>query len=604
MATTASANRSNLIVVSYNFHGFNQGSHGVKDMIATLMPDVIMVQEHWLTPDCLCKLNDISTSYFTFGSSAMIDCISAGPLRGRPFGGTAVMVNKKFASITTNLVTSDRFTVVKIDNWLLISVYMPCVGTDDRTLLYYDILSELDSLIAVHSDCHCIIGGDFNTDLDCNVNTSVAVNNFISNNSLYRCDVLFPLSSRNTFVNESTHAASAIDYFLTSSADKAIAFNILDIDLNLSDHLPIMIVCATVIKSERLHRPKSQDGSADVAHLRWDHAPLALYYEYTRQSLQPVLEALNDIVDNLPVCDIELTIAGIDSVYNRVVECLRSCADLLIPKHRKNFYKFWWNQELDALKDKALASCRAWKNAGKPRHGTLFSEYKKDKLLYKKRIREEKASEISCYTNDLHEALLRKNGHDFWKTWKSKLEKKNKTSYITQVDGVTDCEAIVQSFANFFQSNCKPFNNARNSELKLQYDTARAQYCGSPAAEAEEFDVELIGSLVYSMKNGKAAGLDELSCEHIKFSHPIVVSILSKLFNLFIKTGHIPASFGAIVTQCRSQNVVLKHVACQSMILEEFLSVQSSRNYLRWLFWIDIPITSKHLITSSVLKSI
>ena len=44
-----------LVIVSYNLHGFNQGSHGIKDLVSTLMPDVIMVQEHWLTPDNLCK---------------------------------------------------------------------------------------------------------------------------------------------------------------------------------------------------------------------------------------------------------------------------------------------------------------------------------------------------------------------------------------------------------------------------------------------------------------------------------------------------------------------------------------------------------------------
>ena len=57
------------------------------------------------------------------------------------------------------------------------------------------INSELDSLLATHSDCHCVIGGDFNTDLNCNVNASVAVNNFISSNNLCRCDtsVIFVL---------------------------------------------------------------------------------------------------------------------------------------------------------------------------------------------------------------------------------------------------------------------------------------------------------------------------------------------------------------------------------------------------------------------------
>ena len=47
----------------------------------------------------------------------------------------------------------------------------------------------------------------------------------------------------------------------------------------------------------------------------------------------------------------------------------------------------------------------------------------------------------------------------------------------------------------------------RSAELKLQYDTVRAEYCGSPVTESQQFDVELIGSLISSMKNGKAAGV-------------------------------------------------------------------------------------------------
>ena len=50
------------------------------------------------------------------------------------------------------------------------------------------------------------------------------------------------------------------------------------------------------------------------------------------------------------------------------------------------------------------------------------------------------------------------------------------------------------------------------------------------------------------MANGKAAGLDEISGEHLKFSHPILVCILTKLFNLFILKGHIPSNYGASYT--------------------------------------------------------
>jgi len=57
-------------------------------------------------------------------------------------------------------------------------------------------------------------------------------------------------------------------------------------------------------------------------------------------------------------------------------------------------------------------------------------------------------------------------------------------SHIAQIDGVTDSEVIALKFANYFQSNCKPFNNVRSAELKLQYDTVRPQYCGSPVTDS------------------------------------------------------------------------------------------------------------------------
>ena len=50
------------------------------------------------------------------------------------------------------------------------------------------------------------------------------------------------------------------------------------------------------------------------------------------------------------------------------------------------------------------------------------------------------------------------------------------------------------------------------------------------------------------MANGKAAGLDQLSSEHLKYSHPMVVCILTTLFNLFLCYSHIPSSFGCSYT--------------------------------------------------------
>jgi len=45
------------------------------------------------------------------------------------------------------------------------------------------------------------------------------------------------------------------------------------------------------------------------------------------------------------------------------------------------------------------------------------------------------------------------------------------------------------------------------------------------------------------MKQGKAAGLGELTVEHIVNSHPVLISILTRLFNLIMSVSHVPYGF-------------------------------------------------------------
>ena len=63
----------------------------------------------------------------------------------------------------------------------------------------------------------------------------------------------------------------------------------------------------------------------------------------------------------------------VDHLYDRLVAALCISANLYIPKHTINFYKFWWSQELDVLKQNAIQSSTVWKNAGKPRGGVIYS---------------------------------------------------------------------------------------------------------------------------------------------------------------------------------------------------------------------------------------
>ena len=121
---------------------------------------------------------------------------------------------------------------------------MPAVGTPQRDILYTDTLLELQALISQYPLDNCLIGGDFNTDLDSDASMSQSVVQFICQNNLHRCGRITPVGNRYTYVNESTNACSAIDYILSSNCEKIIASrpNILDIDINLSHHLHIMVI--------------------------------------------------------------------------------------------------------------------------------------------------------------------------------------------------------------------------------------------------------------------------------------------------------------------------------------------------------------------------
>ena len=135
-------------------------------------------------------------------------------------------------------------------------------------------------------------------------------------------------------------------------------------------------------------------------------------------------------------------------MYESIVSGLSSCADSFITKHKKSFLKFWWDQELNILKEKSINSNKIWKAAGKPHTGPVYTPKKFDKLAYKLRLRQGFNSEKLSFSNDLHEALSHKSGNDFWNSWRSKFGTANKQPH--QINGLVHERDVANKFAEFF----------------------------------------------------------------------------------------------------------------------------------------------------------
>jgi len=111
----------NLKIISYNLHGYNQGSATINDLIESIDPDIFMVQEHWLTPGNLNKF-DMFRNYFTFGCSAMSKTVESGMLKGRPFGGVMTMVKNDLRKLTETIFCSDRCSIIRVANLIFVNI--------------------------------------------------------------------------------------------------------------------------------------------------------------------------------------------------------------------------------------------------------------------------------------------------------------------------------------------------------------------------------------------------------------------------------------------------------------------------------------------------
>ena len=168
------------------------------------------------------------------------------------------------------------------------------------------------------------------------------------------------------------------------------------------------------------------DKSNIISHqsfLRWDHADTSNYYLLTGERLQNLLNQVIEYeisITNISASNSHNNISDdnlmfIDYIYDNIVTALIDSSNATVPVRSKQFYKFWWNEELDCLKSDSISAHNVWKAAGRPRSGPLFNKARASKLIYKKRIRECQRRETSSYTNDLHEALIQKDGTAFWK---------------------------------------------------------------------------------------------------------------------------------------------------------------------------------------------
>ena len=168
---------------SFNCKGFNISK--VKHITEILKScEILLVQETWLLSSQIGTINKEFSNYNTFGICGMNE---ETLISGRPYDGCSFLIRKSIASNISYIdLHSNRVCCIKLiaENCTvyIFNVYFPCdTVSNDNLQEYNDVLSTISNCLSQYNVEHCVIAGDFNTDLSrANSGNTISLKAFVN----------------------------------------------------------------------------------------------------------------------------------------------------------------------------------------------------------------------------------------------------------------------------------------------------------------------------------------------------------------------------------------------------------------------------------------
>ena len=321
---------SRLTFTTYNMFGFNQGYPLLRSICDSA--DIVMLQEHWLPPFDLHALDNVNSDFTAFASSAMSQAVKSDILKGRPYGGVAFLIRNNIARKVKCICKCERYIILRLENLILVNVYMPCKSASNYADQFAEILACILNYVADFSGCDVIMGGDFNCEFRSSEHSTwPLLCEFMRECDLSCTDHLIADDRCYTYFQPTTGATSHIDHFVISK-NLLSCVQVVSVDdngSNLSDHLPVTLMCELSLDSvnavdavSRSYLPESKN----CYQLRWDKADLISYYNRSY-----------DLLAGIDVRYLHRGQIGIEYCYKSIVHSLHVAATETVPQKKSIF---------------------------------------------------------------------------------------------------------------------------------------------------------------------------------------------------------------------------------------------------------------------------
>ena len=137
-----------------------------------------------------------------------------GILRGRPFGGLAVLIRNTLSSDWLCLVKSERIVAVRVGKCIFINVYFPVYSGSGVS--YHTAVKHFKYIgFCNFGDCSVIFIGDFNLSFANGLFRCDAFNKFVQSANRHLCDTKCHVAY--TYCCEARNAVSFIYHFFVST---------------------------------------------------------------------------------------------------------------------------------------------------------------------------------------------------------------------------------------------------------------------------------------------------------------------------------------------------------------------------------------------------
>lgn len=378
--------------------------------------DILCVQEHWLHNDQISNLTKHVENSNVHGISGMDSC---NILKGRPYGGCAIMWRNNFqCSVTPLNLNSKRVCGIKFElknsKYLVYCVYMPMDGQNEEE--YREVLECINMSSSANNIDNVIIAGDFNTDFNRRESKHTELLcKFIKDECLIAGHSLPFANGEYTFESRMNGYRSTIDHILYSDCLRSnlCAYDVVHDGDNLSDHA---LIVAQIQIDERGPEDAKENGRISKALWEKANSQSILQYRLRLDELMCKLcipnEALKCTNKNCKVHREDI------NSYCREIEnaCLQASEESIPHSNTKGARQSipGWTEIVEPERQRSLLWHSIWKDNNSPKTGVLADIRRATRAKYHLAVRQVKKNAEKEKATKMASAILNDNHRDFW----------------------------------------------------------------------------------------------------------------------------------------------------------------------------------------------